>query len=1104
MRRCLGCMEEYKDEYQVCPYCGYEVGTPPREAYHMVPGSLLAGRYTIGQVLGFGGFGVTYIGYDNTLDRKVAIKEYLPSEFSTRIPGQTEITTYEGERSEQFASGLGKFLDEAKMLAKMQETNGVVQIFNSFKENSTAYIVMEYLEGKTLKTYLEEKGKLSIEEAKEILHPIIVALKDVHAMGIMHRDIAPDNIYLANDGRVKLLDFGASRFATTSHSKSLSVIIKPGFAPVEQYRSRGDQGPWTDVYSLAATMYKMITGITPEDAMERVEKEELQKPSKLGIKIPKNIENALMNALNIKIEDRTQNVEDFERELYHDDKVKLHFVKLKKADVGKWPIWAKVASIAAAAAVFIFGILLLTGVIDYKYMMPKTMLIKNGYSRVPNTVNLDVVKAEEKTNESGLTFMIVDKQYSDFIPKDKILAQSEKKNTIIKSSCILEVVVSGGKESKTMLDVCGISRDEAQAKLIDLGLEVEVEEAYGAYEKGMVMAQSVEPSELVYRGDVIVITVSKGLDTYIEEDMDVEVPNFVGMTMKQAQKAAEERGLYVVKGGTEVSDKPEGTILKQDKVASKMVKQGSTITLIVATTKDAIIYMPDVQYKDEAEAKQLLANDTYKLAVTIVYEESRTVAKGKVMMQSIEPATAVKQGDSVVLIVSSGSPDIDIKLQAQVKEWSSWTENSDIDTKKYEYETKDQYSYRDKAFTDGYSANLDGWELSRTEMEKGDYGDWSGWSTTQPSSDANREITSKTQYSYRDHEVVTQDDNATKSGWTRTKDEIFYKDDYGAWSAWSETAVSQTDTRKVQTDKKTQWRYHDKEIKDLTDTTAPSGYTLDNSWVGYTDWGNQSDWIEGTPPADTDTMKVVATENRQRKVKTGEKTIYHYYVYWCDSCDYFTFDYYYISHNQSAFNHLASHTYKKETLDTEKPLPRRPQPAGDYTASYPKEVIQDEPGKVYCYIDSNNKQWFHQTTTTEDVYTTVTYTVYKTQTRQRKYRYWKWLAWSAWSDTKASTATNREFESRQVDIYRYADRPIHHRYTFERDTAWSSWSDTKAEEKTNRTFRTQTIYKYRDRVDKTHYYYWKWGSWSDYSDAMIDDKSDREIRKRTLYRYRER
>lgn len=461
MHRCLGCMREYKDEYQVCPYCGYEVGTPPKEAYHMVPGTLLAGRYTVGQVLGFGGFGVTYIGYDNVLERKVAIKEYLPSEFSTRIPGQTEVTTYAGERTEQFNSGLTKFLDEAKTLAKLQSANGVVQIYNSFQENNTAYIVMEYLEGKTLKTYLEETEKIPVEEAKEILHPIITALKEVHALGIIHRDIAPDNIFLTNDGRVKLLDFGASRFATTSHSKSLSVIIKQGYAPVEQYRSRGDQGPWTDVYSLSATLYKMITGITPEDAMERIEKEELKKPSKLGIDIPKNTENAIMNALNIKIEDRTHDIEAFEKELYHDENVKLKIVHLKKADVGKWPLWAKLTVSGASVAVATFAVLLITGVISFSRIEIPEFLIPDGKTRVPNVVNEEVDYAQTTLKDAELYFQIVDKQYSEYIPQDMVLTQSINRGKIVDVNGVVEVVVSGGLEHIFMVDVYGYNKDEA-------------------------------------------------------------------------------------------------------------------------------------------------------------------------------------------------------------------------------------------------------------------------------------------------------------------------------------------------------------------------------------------------------------------------------------------------------------------------------------------------------------------------------------------------------------------------------------------------------------------------------------------------------------------
>ena len=338
-RRCLGCMELFGDEFEICPHCGYVVGTHAEEAIHMEPGTILHDRYIIGKVLGFGGFGVTYIGWDGKLEQKVAIKEYLPGEFSTRMPGQSQVTIFNGEKSEQFHDGLKKFVEEAKHLAKFQNEPGIVKIFDSFEENDTAYIVMEYLDGETLTSYLKREKTIPEDQAVAMLMPVMESLQAVHAEGLLHRDIAPDNIFLTKSGEIKLIDFGASRYATTSHSRSLTVIIKPGFSPEEQYRSRGDQGPYTDVYALAATLYKMITGKTPPDAMERRAKYEtqnkdiLEEPHKLNKNISVNRENAILNAMNVRIEDRTPDVAAFIGELNANPPAKRRYGKIKKIDI---------------------------------------------------------------------------------------------------------------------------------------------------------------------------------------------------------------------------------------------------------------------------------------------------------------------------------------------------------------------------------------------------------------------------------------------------------------------------------------------------------------------------------------------------------------------------------------------------------------------------------------------------------------------------------------------------------------------------------------------------------------------------------------------------
>ncbi|MBQ4040176.1 MAG: serine/threonine protein kinase, partial [Oscillospiraceae bacterium] len=258
-KQCLCCMEFYGAEYDVCPFCGSE----EEEMYslsrvlYLTPGTKLQERYVVGRALGAGGFGVTYIGWDTHLVRKVAIKEYLPSEFATRMYKSDELVVAGGEHeTNSFTAGKRKFLEEGRKLAQVSNVDGIVHMYDCFEANGTAYIAMEYLEGETLETYLEREGKMSEQQVLDIMLPLLHALEAVHTKGIIHRDIAPDNIFLVKDAKgdtkAKIIDFGASKFASTSHSKSLSVMIKSGYSAEEQYRSNGNQGAFTDVYGLAA------------------------------------------------------------------------------------------------------------------------------------------------------------------------------------------------------------------------------------------------------------------------------------------------------------------------------------------------------------------------------------------------------------------------------------------------------------------------------------------------------------------------------------------------------------------------------------------------------------------------------------------------------------------------------------------------------------------------------------------------------------------------------------------------------------------------------------------------------------------------------------
>ena len=280
-------------------------------------GTRLIGRYTIEGVLGQGGFGITYLGMDELHEKPVAIKEFFPQGIVTRnIEYQDTVTvTFVGEK-DNYEKGKERFLKEARTMAKFSKDKGIVKALDFFEINNTAYIVMEYLEGVTLKQYLAENKRIDAEDLVELLVPLIEALDEIHSQGLIHRDISPDNIMVLPDGRIKLMDFGAARDYTEFGEKSLSIVLKPGYAPPEQYQTHGVQGPWTDIYALCATMYKCITGENPPDAIDRLVDDYLKKISAFGIPVLPQIEEAIIKGMSVAAKDRYQNVGDFCENLY--------------------------------------------------------------------------------------------------------------------------------------------------------------------------------------------------------------------------------------------------------------------------------------------------------------------------------------------------------------------------------------------------------------------------------------------------------------------------------------------------------------------------------------------------------------------------------------------------------------------------------------------------------------------------------------------------------------------------------------------------------------------------------------------------------------------
>ncbi len=312
--RCLGCMAEKNTEDVVCPYCGWVEGSKPKESFHLHPNSILNDRYIVGVVLGYGGFGVIYKAWDTALGVQVAVKEFFPNGLVNRIPGETEVIIYDGEKRKQYENGLEGFLEEARNIAKFNNHPNIVKVSDYFLQNSTAYIVMEYLEGLTLNEYLSSlEEKINYKDSIDIILPILQALKTIHKQNLVHRDVSPHNIMITTDNKIKLIDLGAARYSFAGHEKSLSVILKPGYAPPEQYRSKSKQGAFTDIYAIGATLYRMITGLVPEESVDRLIEDDLKKPSELDIELPGYIEKAIMKSLAIKESLRFQSVQNFYR-----------------------------------------------------------------------------------------------------------------------------------------------------------------------------------------------------------------------------------------------------------------------------------------------------------------------------------------------------------------------------------------------------------------------------------------------------------------------------------------------------------------------------------------------------------------------------------------------------------------------------------------------------------------------------------------------------------------------------------------------------------------------------------------------------------------------
>lgn len=337
---------------------------------HLQPDmTLKENRYRIIRTVGAGGFGVVYQAFDSKLNIEVGIKELFPSSLVNRVPGEKKMVIYGKDNARQYAYLLDRFILEARSMAKFNSVKNIVNIFDCFQENNTAYIVMEFIKGKTLEQYvIDNGGKLDVDKASEIMCNILDGLTAIHAKGIIHRDIKPKNIFINEKNELKIIDFGAARFSSTEEQivTRYSKVLTPGFAPPEQYRKDSKQGPYTDIYAASAVYYYMLTGTVPEISVDRVVNDDIMPLGQVAENVPECVERAISRALELNSDLRLQTAEELKNGIL--GKKLIRTVKEEK----KMRFRRRILIIASTAAALCIAAV---GVVAYKLEHAKDITI---------------------------------------------------------------------------------------------------------------------------------------------------------------------------------------------------------------------------------------------------------------------------------------------------------------------------------------------------------------------------------------------------------------------------------------------------------------------------------------------------------------------------------------------------------------------------------------------------------------------------------------------------------------------------------------------------------------------------------------------------------
>ncbi len=542
---CMGCLRQIGLQDNICPYCGFDPLQVQNSRYLRV-GTRLAKRYIVGKELGEGGFGITYTGYDTVKKQPVAIKEYFPAGIAgrdTSIGRNQDVRPFDGKNGELYHEGLERFKKEGNAMGKVDDFVHVVNVYDYLEENNTGYIIMEYVPGITIHQKVKRDGAFSLAEMFEVLKPLMQDLQKIHEMGMLHRDISPDNIIIRPDGVAKLIDFGSARMVETREAglqQTMTVMVRQQYAPKEQYLRKGNQGPWSDIYALCATCFFMLTGEAPISALER-ENEDAQKTleeckPELGEEISQIIKKGMALQIKERYTELKELIYDLEqviplkakhsvidRTLYVDREKEKRRIIL--------PLWKRKKR---RILLGIVGIFLILSVCISLYMgnwwkeeematkeMPQPTAVVTPESTATKSLQITMPRLKELSQESACNLIKqtdsdlvihIEKNYHDKVKKGRVIRQSIAPGTIYEDGTYQEITleISRGARKVMVPDVIGFKKQDGINLLKKQGLRIEcIQEYSSTVPEGQVIRQS-KKGKKVKEKTVITLTISLG------------------------------------------------------------------------------------------------------------------------------------------------------------------------------------------------------------------------------------------------------------------------------------------------------------------------------------------------------------------------------------------------------------------------------------------------------------------------------------------------------------------------------------------------------------------------------------------------------------------